>query len=92
MDTRELDGKTGISGVFVGVGKSKSSSKVTHCWAGFPAGGGGWCRGAGAGVMEEGGARGKAGAGNESGLRENIGGGAGLRLDDGPNRDMVLWS
>lgn len=42
--------------------------------------------------MEEGRARGKAGTGDGSGTKGSIGGGVGLRLDDGPNRDMVLWS
>lgn len=38
--------------------------------------------------MEEGGARGKEGAGDGArGIR-----GEGLKVDDGPNRDMVLWS
>lgn len=42
--------------------------------------------------MEDGGARGRAGAVDESGARGNRGVGAGLREDDGPNKDMVLWS
>lgn len=41
-ETREVDGKTGICGVLVRAGKSKSSSKVTHCLVGFPPGRGGW--------------------------------------------------
>lgn len=65
---------------------------MTHCWVGFPPGGGGWRRGARIGGIEEGGARGKAGAGAGSGARGRRGAGAGLRVDDGPNRDMVLWS
>lgn len=66
----------GACGVLVEGGKS--SSKVTHCWVGFPPGRGGWRRGARTGGMEEGGARGKAGAGT----------GVGLRVDGGPNRGM----
>lgn len=42
--------------------------------------------------MEEGAARGKAGAGDESGAKGSRGAGARLRVDGGPNRDMVLWS
>lgn len=42
--------------------------------------------------MEEGGARGKAGAGDKSAERGNKGAGVGLIVDDGPNRDVVLWS
>lgn len=57
----------GFCSVLVEGGKSKSSSNVTHCWAGFPAGGGGWLRGARVGGgMEEGGARGKAGTADGS--------------------------
>lgn len=68
----------------------KSSSNVTHCWACLLlAGGGGCCEGARAGGREEGGARGKVGAGD--GLRGNRGAGVELRVDDGPNRDVVLW-
>ena len=84
----DLEGKTGTCGVLVEAGKS--SSKVTHCWVDFPAGGGDWRRGARVGGMEEGGARGKPGAGD--GSRGNRGAGVGLRVDEGPNRDMVLWS
>lgn len=42
--------------------------------------------------MEEAGARGRAGAGDCSGARGSRGTGEGLRLGEGPNRDMVLWS
>lgn len=42
--------------------------------------------------MEEGGARGKAGPEDRSAVRGSRGAGVGLRVDDGPNRDMVLWS
>lgn len=35
----EVGGKMGACGVFVDCGKS--SSKVTHCWVGFPPAGGG---------------------------------------------------
>lgn len=42
--------------------------------------------------MDEGGARGKAGTGDGSGARGSRGAGVGLRVDDGPNRDMVLGS
>lgn len=77
----------GACSVFAGREKSKSSSKVTH-WVGFPPGGGAWRRGARAEGTEEGGARGKTGAG----VRGSRGGGAGLRVDDGSNRDMVRWS
>lgn len=68
-------------------GKSKSSSKVTHCLVCFPAWGGGWRRGAKAGGREEGGARGKDGVGEGS-----VGRGSSRGADDGPNRDVVLWS
>lgn len=59
-------------------GVGKSSSKVTHCWVCLvlAAGGGCW-RGVRGGGREEGGARGRAGAGD------------GWR--GGPNRDIVLW-
>lgn len=57
------------------VGKSNTSSKVTHCWVGFPPGGGGWRRGARTGGREEGGARGKVGVG--AGTRGRRGTGAG---------------
>lgn len=78
--------------VFVGRGKSESSSKVTHCWLGFPPGGGGWRRGARAGGMEEGGAKGKAraGAGVGAGARGSRGGG--VRVDDDSKRGVVRWS
>lgn len=53
---------------------------MTHCLVGLPSGG-----------TEEGGARGKAGTG--AGAKGNRGAGVvGLRVDDGPKRDMVLWS
>lgn len=42
--------------------------------------------------MEEGGARGKVGTGAGSRRGGRRGAGAGLRVDDGPNRDMVLGS
>ncbi len=42
--------------------------------------------------MEEGGARGNAGAAEGSVARGSRGAGVGLRVGDGPNRDMVLWS
>ena len=42
--------------------------------------------------MEEGGARGKVGAGTGSGARGRRGAGARLKVDDGPNRDVVLCS
>lgn len=60
----------------------KSSSKVTHCWVCLllAVGGGCW-RGRGSG-REEGGARGKAGAGDGSRGNSAAGG--------GPNRDMAL--
>lgn len=77
-----------VCGVLLEVGKS--SSKVTHCWFGFPAGGGACRRGARAGGMEEGGARGKAGTGVGSGRRGIRG--VGSRVEDGPNSDIVLWS
>lgn len=86
-DTRELEGKMGTCGVLLAAGKS--SSKVTHCWVCFPPGGGGWRRGARAGGMEEGGARGKAGVEECSGAKGSSG--VGLRVDGGPNKDMVLW-
>lgn len=55
----------------------KSSSKVTHCCVCLlPAAGGGCWRGARGGGREEGGARGRAGAGDGS--------------RGGPNRDMDL--
>lgn len=57
---------------------------MTQFWVG----GGGWRRGARAGGREEGGARGKVGTGD--GARGSRG--AGSNEDDGPNRDMVLWS
>lgn len=70
----------------------KSSSKVTHCWVCFPPEGGGWRRGARAGGMEEGGAKGKVGAVDGAGARGSRGTGVGFKVDDGPIRDMVLWS
>lgn len=74
------------------LGDGKSSSKVTHCLAGFTTGAGGWCRGTRIGGREEGNATGKAGAGDGSGVRGNKGAGSGLRLDESPNRDTVLWN
>lgn len=41
--------------------------------------------------MEEGGARGKAGTGDGSGVRGSRGAGVGTRVDGAPNGDMVLW-
>lgn len=80
---RELEGKTGFCEVLLGGGKS--SSKVTHCL-------GGWCRGATAGGRDEGATMGKVGGGDGLRARGSKEAGAGLRLDDGPNGDMVLWS
>lgn len=82
----------GACGVLVEGGNAKSSSKVTHCWVGFPPGGGGWRRGARTVGMEEGGARGKEGTGDGLGAKGIRGAGVGLRVDDGSNRDVVLWS
>lgn len=90
-DERELEGKMGAWGVLVEVGKS--SSNVTHCWGGFPLPrGGSWRRGVSAGRREEGCVKGKAGAGHGSGARESRRDGVGLRVDEGPSREVVLWS
>lgn len=42
--------------------------------------------------MDEGCARGKGGAEDKPAVRGSRGAGVRLRVDDGPNRDMVLWS
>lgn len=86
-DSRDLEGRMGASAALVE--DETSSSKVTHCRVVL---GGGWRRGASACGREDGGAGGKAGAADGSGARGNRGAGVGLKVDDGPNRDMVLWS
>lgn len=87
-----MEGKTGICGILVGAGKTKLSSKVTHCWVGFPPGGGSLHRGAAPNGVDEGCATGKGGADDRSAVRGSRSAGVGLRVDDGPNRDVVLWS
>lgn len=44
------------------------------------------------GRREEGNPTGKAGEGDGSAARGSKGAGSGLRLDDGPNRETVLWN
>lgn len=65
---------------------------MTHCLDCFATGPGGWCRGATAGGRDEGATMGKVGGGDGLRARGSKEAGAGLRLDDGPNRDMVFWS
>lgn len=85
-------GKAGA--VLVAVGKS--SSKVTHCWTGFPVGGGSWRRGArvgGARGREERAGDGSGAAGpNREAVRLSWGAGAaGVGTSCCVRADVVLW-